>query len=298
MSMGVIAVGAAVVGSAVSIYGAEKNRQAADKIASDAEKERNAQNALLDVEKAKYEAMEFRNPFERMENKYANLENPYEDLTVNQQQAQFQAQQGAQQRANIMQNLRGAAGGSGIAGLAQALAGQGQLATQQISASIGQQESRNQALRARGAAENIQLEAQGAASVQSLERQGDQFVQQQEISRQSTLLGMQMGQAAGAETAYAGAQANQMAADKAMYDAIGGGISSIGGAAMAAYKPPTGGGASNMLGEDYKLGDLSNSGKTGQFSNISLDTGLDQSSSLFQPLPKFSPIRKKYKKNK
>lgn len=298
MSMGVIAVGAAVVGSAVSIYGAEKNRQAADKMASDAEKERNAQNALLDKEKAKYEAMEFRNPFERMENKYANLENPYEDLTVNQQQAQFQAQQGAQQRANIMQNLRGAAGGSGIAGLAQALAGQGQLATQQISASIGQQESRNQALRAQGAAENIQLEAQGAASVQSLERQGDQFVQQQEISRQSTLLGMQMGQAAGAETAYAGAQANQMAADKAMYDAIGGGISSIGGAAMAAYKPPTGGGASNMLGEDYKLGDLSNSGKTGQFSNISLDTGLDQSSSLFQPLPKFSPIRKKYKKNK
>ena len=242
MSMGVIAVGAAVVGSAVSIYGAEKNRQAADKMASDAETERDAQNALLDVQKAKYEAMEFKNPFEGMENKFQDLENPYEDLTVNQQQAQFQAQQGAQQRSNILQNLRGAAGGSGVAGLAQALAGQGQLQTQQISASIGQQESRNQALRARGAAANIQAEAAGASQVQQLERQGDQFVQQQEISRQSTLLGMQMGQAAGAETAYAGAQANQMAADKAMYDAIGGGISSIGGAAMAAYKPPTGGG--------------------------------------------------------
>ena len=59
-------------------------------------------------------------------NVYAGLENVYEDLTVNQQQAQFQAQQGNQQRANIMQNMKGAAGGSGIAGLAQLLANQGQ----------------------------------------------------------------------------------------------------------------------------------------------------------------------------
>ena len=44
----------------------------------------------------------------------------------------------------MMQNLRGAAGSSGIAGLAQALANQGALQTQQISASIGQQESANQ----------------------------------------------------------------------------------------------------------------------------------------------------------
>ena len=61
-------------------------------------------------------------------------------LTINQQQAQFEAQQGAQQRANIMQGLKGAAGGSGVAGLAQAMAGQGQLQTQQIAAGIGQQE--------------------------------------------------------------------------------------------------------------------------------------------------------------
>ena len=52
MSMGVIAVGAAVVGSAVSIYGAEKNRQAADDMATEAKIERDAQNALLDKEKA------------------------------------------------------------------------------------------------------------------------------------------------------------------------------------------------------------------------------------------------------
>ena len=91
-----------------------------------------------------YKAMEFKNPFE-------NMENTFEDLTVNQQQAQFQSQQGNQQRANAMQQLKGAAGGSGIAGLAQAMANQGQLQTQRISASIGMQESQNQMASARGA---------------------------------------------------------------------------------------------------------------------------------------------------
>ena len=49
------------------------------------------------------------------------MSNPYEDLTVNQLQAQFQARQQQQMTANTMAQLRGAAGGSGIAGLAQAL---------------------------------------------------------------------------------------------------------------------------------------------------------------------------------
>ena len=51
-------------------------------------------------------------------------ENVYEDITVNTQQADFMAEQQAQNQANIMQGLQGAAGGSGIAGLAQALANQ------------------------------------------------------------------------------------------------------------------------------------------------------------------------------
>jgi hypothetical protein len=98
-----------------------------------------------------------------------------------------------------MQNMRGAAGSSGIAGLAQALANQGALQTQQISASIGQQESRNQMAAARG-----------AGAVQIAERQGDQFVQQAEMDRQATLLGMQMGQTTGANLAEQQAMANQM----------------------------------------------------------------------------------------
>jgi hypothetical protein len=107
--------------------------------------------------------------------------------------------------------MKGAAGGSGIAGLAQALANQGALQTQQISASIGQQESRNQMAAARG-----------ASAVQIAERQGDQFVQQAEMDRQATLLGMQMGQTTGANLAEQQAQANQMNAQIAQSNAITG----------------------------------------------------------------------------
>ena len=190
MSWGAVAVGG--VTAIGGMFASSANKSAADAAAADAAAERSKQQRELDKQKAEYKSMKF-------ENVYEDMENVYEDLTVNQQQAQFQAQQGAQQRADIMQNLRGAAGSSGIAGLAQTLASQGQLQTQQISASIGQQEAANR-----------RQAAMGAANVQAKQLGGEQWVQQQEIDRQSTLLGMQMGETSGANVAYQQAQANQM----------------------------------------------------------------------------------------
>ena len=201
--------GITAIGGMIS---ADKNRRMAKDAADEARIEREKQQKLLEKQKEEYKAVEFINP-------YANLENVFEDLTVNQQQARFQAQQGAQQRANIMQSLKGAAGGSGIAGLAQALASQGQLQTQQISASIGRQEAANQL-----------AAAKGAASVQMAERGGEQWVQQAELDRQATLLGMQMGATSGANMAFAQAQANQMNAQIASQQAM----MDFGGVAMKA----------------------------------------------------------------
>jgi len=219
MSWGMI-----VVGVGTAVYGAvqsNKNKKEAKGLAEDAQIERDKEKAKLEEQKKEYKSMEF-------ENIYENMENVYEDLTVNQQQAQFQAQQGSQQRANIMQNLRGAAGSSGIAGLAQSMANQGQLQTQQISASIGQQEAANQRLKASGAA-NVQMQKLG----------GEQWVQQQEIDRQGTLLGMQMGATSGANQAHQQAQANQMNAQIAqqqmMMDA-GGTLGQAAGAGTDAMK--------------------------------------------------------------
>jgi hypothetical protein len=155
------------------------------------------QQAKLDKQKEVYRQFKFENP-------YSNMENKYEDLTIDQRAAEFQTQQGAQQRANIMQGLKGAAGGSGIAGLAQSLANQGQLQAQQISAGIGQQERQNQ-----------QLALKAADSIDMAERGGEAMVQEAEMSRQSTLLGIQYGGLAGANAGVQSAYANKMSSDSA-----------------------------------------------------------------------------------
>ena len=196
-SMGMI--GVAVIGAGVSILQSKNNANTAEGIAGEAKIERDKQQEILKKQKDEYKSMTFENPF-------SNMENTYEDLTVNQQQAQFQSQQGNQQRANIMQNLKGAAGNSGIAGLAQSLANQGQLQTQRISASIGQQESRNQMAAARG-----------ASAVQTAAKQGDQWVQQANMDNM----------------AHQQSQANQMNAQVAQTQAWADGMSSVGTAAAS-----------------------------------------------------------------
>ena len=72
------------------------------------------------------------------------MENTMEDLTVNTQQADFVNQQQQAGMANTMDKLSGAAGGSGIAALAQSLINQQTANAQAASASIGAQESQNQ----------------------------------------------------------------------------------------------------------------------------------------------------------
>ena len=130
-------------------------------------------------------------------NPYANLQNTMEDLTVNQQQAQFQAEQQAQGQANIMQNLKAQAGGSGIASLGQALANQQAQAARQASIDIGRQETANQ-----------QAAAAQAGQLQTLFAQGEDTKQQREMDLLATQLGMSAEQ-------LAGVRAEQMAAQQA-----------------------------------------------------------------------------------
>jgi len=104
-------------------------------------------------------------------NLYSNLENTMEDLTVNTQAADFAAQQQSQGLSNIMGSMNQAAGGSGIAALAQSLANQQSQNAQQASASIGQQEQRNQ-MAAAGQAGRLQsMERMGAGQSRALKAQ-------------------------------------------------------------------------------------------------------------------------------
>ncbi len=130
-------------------------------------------------------------------NLYKNLENTYEDLTVNQQQAEFTNRAQQQSIANTMSSMQGAAGGSGIAALAQAMANQGSQNAERAGISIGQQERSNQAAQMQQAAQN-----------QLLERQGEGQSRAAELNKVSTLMGM-AGQRLGAanEARAAGKQA-------------------------------------------------------------------------------------------
>lgn len=130
-------------------------------------------------------------------NLYTNLENVYEDLTVNQQQAEFTNRAQQQSMANTMTGMQGAAGGSGIAALAQAMANQGSLNAERAGVSIGQQERANQSAQMQQASQN-----------QLLEREGEGQSRAAELNKVSTLMGM-AGQRLGAanEARAAGKQA-------------------------------------------------------------------------------------------
>jgi len=120
-----------------------------------------------------------RQAFENMDtsNLYMDQENVYEDATVNTQQADFAKSQAMQSQANMMDQFGQAAGGSGIAALAQAMAGQSAQQAQQASVSIGQQEQANQA-----------RERNMAATIQENQIKGEYDKRQNELGKIDTMM--------------------------------------------------------------------------------------------------------------
>jgi len=144
-------------------------------------KELRAAQAELGKRQQAYESFQFQNP-------YANMQNTYEDLTVNTQAADFAAQQQQQALASTLGNLQGAAGSSGIAALAQSLAQQQSANLQSSAASIGQQEAKIK-----------QLQAGEEARLQGMEAYGEERKQQQEFRRTGSLLGLAQDAVTGLE---------------------------------------------------------------------------------------------------
>ena len=193
--MAFIAAGAAIVSAGVGLYKAIDGGIRAKKARKAAEK---AQREI-DKQKAMFASLDTSNP-------YANMENTMEDLTVNQQSAEFMKQQQMQSQANILDQLRSSAGGSGIAALAQTLANQGNLAAQKASADIAKQEQANQ-----------MAERQEASKIQGLEREGELISRQAEAGKIQSLLGLAADE-----------KSNQLAAQSAARGDMFEGISDIG----------------------------------------------------------------------
>ena len=217
--------------------------------------------AMAEAKKAQAEMDAQKDAFSKLDtsNPYANMENTMEDLTVNTQQAEFEAQQNQQNQANILSSMKGAAGGSGIAALAQTMANQGQLSAQKASASIGQQEAANQKAAAAQAGQN-----------QQLERKGEVMSRDMEKDKVSTLLGMAQGEkqaadeqaAAGDAKMWSGISgaasglASGVSAGMSAFGGVGGGAGlTDAGAAMQStgldMGDVTAGGAKTQAGLDY-----------------------------------------------
>jgi len=182
-------------------------------------RKREARAAAQDLErrKAAYEGND-------TSNVYRNMENTMEDLTVNTQAAEFQAQQQQAGLSNIMGQMQGAAGGSGIASLAQSMANQQSQNLQVASADIGRQERQNQ-----------MAERQQAGNLQLYEKKGELISRDAEQEKIETMFGMSQARSAAANEAV-----------QAGKDSIMSGIGSLAGAAAGGVGGGQGGFLQNL----------------------------------------------------
>ena len=121
-------------------------------------------------------------------------ENVMEELEVDTQAQDYAREQFQQQQANIMAGMRGVAGGSGIAGLAQALSNQAKQQARETQVSISEQLRANRALERQEAA---RLKAQERAVTLANMQGANQF----EIDKMTTLIGVAGEQVKGARQA-------------------------------------------------------------------------------------------------
>jgi hypothetical protein len=133
--------------------------------------------------------------------------NPYEDMQVNTQAADFQRDMQAQQQADTLQALRGAGGAAGAASLATAMSRQAAQKERAIAADIGKQE---QAINLASAKQ----EAQNQAARQAFE-----------LDRMTTMLGIDMAEVTGQEQARLAAEQGKMNRNSQL---LGAGIGMLG----------------------------------------------------------------------
>ena len=191
---GIASAGFSALGVGISGHLQNKQRQS----------DLDAAKAQQEIEMNAFRNLDTSNAYAGYENQYS--ENVFEDLTVNQQQSQFLAQQQQQNTANTMSQYSSAAGNSGIAALAQAMANQNQKANQQNSASIGAQESQNQKLAAQGA---LQVQ-KGEDKAQLTRLQGASESRLLEYQKSQGLLAYSTGQVVADQQAISQASQNRV----------------------------------------------------------------------------------------
>ena len=209
LGAGVSAAGA-IVGGILAVQAGKKARKEQAVLQGELDSLRNNRQEVI-------------NPYEDVVDLSGMLSNPFSNLGVSTQAAEMQVEQADISLANTLDTLR-ATGAS--AGGATALAQAALQSKKGVSASIEQQESQNEKLRAQGEQNLQQAKMSEAQRVQRLQAAGKEFqfgvTEQREIvelDRASTLL--------------ENAQAREVQAQSDLMGAITGGVAGIAGIASA-----------------------------------------------------------------
>jgi hypothetical protein len=142
-------------------------------------------------------------------NPYENMENVYEDMTINQKGYDAKIQQAQQSQANLIDSMKESYDGSGAASLVQAISTENQKAIQTASADIGKQEKENQT-----------KEREFEAKIQDKKRQGEIWSRNAERDKKDTLMGISQQEVAAQKEIAS-------EANKAKWDAIQGGVQNV-----------------------------------------------------------------------
>ena len=162
-----------------------------------------------DISKNFYEGLT--NPYAGTTDSMANVENTAEELTVDTQGADYLKNLNDRSQANILDNMKGAAGASGGAALAQQMANLGSQRAGEASAKISEQvvsgkrqraqQSQQLAMAKAQSAQALQgQKAQGAFQVDMQKRKGGEDVLGRQLNMQQALLGLTSGQMAKEES--------------------------------------------------------------------------------------------------
>ena len=167
------------IGMGIGLWQANKQRKSLNRQQAKEDARLKKYNKEFDKRLADYEKSEF----QPLDADALRQENVFEDLTVDTQAADYAREQFQQQQANIMQGMRGAAGSSGVAGLAQSLSMQAKDQARQTQMTIGQQLQQNRRLQMQEQSRLNQQQRQ----VQIANMEG---ARQFELDKMSTLMGV------------------------------------------------------------------------------------------------------------
>ena len=221
------AVTTAVVGVAsagIGMIGANQAEKSAKGARNDAAREKQRLEAeLTALENSRQPII---NPYENVEDLSDSLSNPYANLGVATQAAEFQAEQAEIGLANTLDTLR-ATGAS--AGGATALAQAALASKKQISASLEMQEASNQKLVAQGEAQLQQQRMAEQQRMQNADVMGKQFMfgaqdsrENQQLNRKAGLVDNAGADLRSADAAYGSAQAGKYGAAQNMLGSLPG----------------------------------------------------------------------------